>query len=128
MYLDLHGLKPVNDSYGHQAGDTVLIKVTSRLKGVLDSIGLLYRLGGDEFAIVLPGKRSEEELSEIINRFIEVMKQPIYISNTIVQITASIGIVFSPEHGVDMDLLIRHADMAMYHAKKTNSTYKIYDQ
>lgn len=128
MYLDLHGLKPVNDSYGHQAGDMVLIKVTSRLKGVLDSIGLLYRLGGDEFAIVLPGKRSEEELSEIINRFIEVMKQPIYISNTIVQITASIGIVFSPEHGVDMDLLIRHADMAMYHAKKTNSTYKIYDQ
>ncbi|CAM5214303.1 PAS domain S-box-containing protein/diguanylate cyclase (GGDEF)-like protein OS=Ureibacillus acetophenoni OX=614649 GN=SAMN05877842_11969 PE=4 SV=1 [Ureibacillus acetophenoni] len=128
MYLDLHGLKPVNDSYGHQAGDMVLIKVTSRLTGVLDSIGLLYRLGGDEFAIVLPGKRNEEELEGIINRLIEVMKQPIYISNSIVQMTASIGVVFSPEHGVDMDLLLRHADMAMYHAKKTNSIYKIYDR
>lgn len=127
MYVDLHGLKPVNDTYGHQAGDMVLIKVTSRLSGVLDSMGLLYRIGGDEFAVVLPGKKSESEISQIVNKMIDVMKQPIYITNSIVEITASIGVVFSPEHGVEMSLLLRHADLAMYHAKKTNTLYKIYD-
>lgn len=128
MYLDLHGLKPVNDSYGHQAGDMVLIKVTARLTGILNSEGLVYRLGGDEFAVVLPGVKNEEEIKQITNKIDEIMKQPIYISNTIVQVTTSIGVVFSPEHGRNMETLIRHADMAMYHAKKTNTLYKIYDR
>ncbi|WP_449539689.1 PAS domain S-box protein [Ferdinandcohnia sp. Marseille-Q9671] len=128
MYLDLHGLKPVNDSYGHQAGDLALIKVTARLTGVLGSAGLIYRLGGDEFAIVLPGQKSETEIREISNSMAEVIKQPIYIANTIVQVTTSIGVVFYPDHGVDMELLLRHADMAMYHAKKSNTLYKIYDR
>lgn len=128
MYLDLNGLKPVNDSYGHQAGDMALIKVTARLTGVLGSVGLIYRLGGDEFAVVLSGQKKEEEIREIANSISEMIKQPIYISNTIVQISSSIGVVFYPNHGVDMDLLLRHADMAMYHAKKTNTLYKIYDR
>nr|WP_106783106.1 PAS domain S-box protein [Lysinibacillus timonensis] len=128
MYLDLHGLKPVNDAYGHQAGDMVLIKVTSRLSGVLDSVGLVYRIGGDEFAVVLPGQTSEPEIRGLITKIDEVIKQPIYISNTIVQVTTSIGIVFYPEHGVNMDTLLRHADLAMYQAKKTNTLYKIYNR
>lgn len=128
MYLDLHGLKTVNDSYGHQAGDVALIKVTSRITGVLGSMGLVYRLGGDEFSIVFSGHKSEEEIGEIANRIAEVIKQPIYIVDTIVQMTTSIGVVFYPDHGVDMDVLLRHADMAMYHAKKINTLYKIYDK
>ncbi|WP_077212277.1 PAS domain S-box protein [Bacillus dakarensis] len=128
MYLDLHGLKTVNDSYGHQAGDVALIKVTSRITGVLGSMGLVYRLGGDEFSIVFSGHKSEEEIGEIANSIAEVIKQPIYIVDTIVQMTTSIGVVFYPDHGVDMDVLLRHADMAMYHAKKINTLYKIYDK
>ena len=128
MYLDLHGLKPVNDTFGHQAGDTVLIKVTSRLSGVLDSLGLVYRIGGDEFAILLPGQKTDEEIVKLINRLIVVMKQPIYISNTIVKITASIGVVFSPQHGINSDTLIRNADQAMYHAKRSNTFYKFFEQ
>ncbi|MBY0098414.1 PAS domain S-box protein [Mesobacillus maritimus] len=128
MYLDLHGLKTVNDSYGHQAGDVALIKVTARLSGVLGSNGLVYRLGGDEFAIVLPGHKNDQEIAEIANNIAEVIKQPIYVANTIVQITTSIGVVFYPDHGVEMDLLLRHADIAMYHAKKINTVFKIYDQ
>ncbi|WP_099364281.1 PAS domain S-box protein [Fredinandcohnia onubensis] len=128
MYLDLHGLKSVNDSNGHQAGDMALIKVTSRLTGVLGSIGLTYRLGGDEFAIVLPGRKSEEEIRETANSIEKVIKQPIYIANSIAEISTSIGVVFYPDHGVDMELLLRHADLAMYHAKKTKTLYKIYDR
>ncbi|MFD1779853.1 PAS domain S-box protein [Fredinandcohnia salidurans] len=128
MYLDLHGLKSVNDSNGHQAGDMVLIKVTSRLTGVLGSIGLVYRLGGDEFAIVLPGRKSEEEISETANSIARVIQQPIYVANSIAEISTSIGVVFYPDHGVDMELLLRHADLAMYHAKKTKTLYKIYDR
>jgi len=128
MYLDLHGLKTVNDSYGHQAGDVALIKVTARLSGVIGSNGLVYRLGGDEFAIVLPGQIKNQEIAELANNIAEVIKQPIYVANTIVQITTSIGVVFYPDHGVEMDLLLRHADIAMYHAKKINTVFKIYDQ
>lgn len=128
MYLDLHGLKSVNDSNGHQAGDMVLIKVTSRLSGVLGSIGLVYRLGGDEFAIVLPGRKNEEEVRETANSIARVIQQPIYVANSIAEISTSIGVVFYPEHGVDMELLLRHADLAMYHAKKSKTLYKIYDR
>jgi diguanylate cyclase (GGDEF)-like protein/PAS domain S-box-containing protein len=127
MYLDLHGLKTVNDSYGHQAGDLVLIKVTARLSGVLGSTGLVYRLGGDEFAVVLPKRKNEEEIQEFATRIEEVINQPIYIANSIVNISTSIGVVFYPEHGVDMELLLRHADLAMYHAKKTKTLFQIYD-
>ncbi|WP_047983349.1 PAS domain S-box protein [Ornithinibacillus californiensis] len=127
MYMDLHGLKPINDTHGHQAGDMALIKVTARLTGALGSVGLIYRLGGDEFAIVLPGQKNEKEINDIANNIIEVIKQPIYIGNTIVQLTTSIGVVYYPIHGVDLELLLRHADLAMYHAKKTNTLYKIYD-
>ena len=128
MYLDLHGLKTVNDSYGHQSGDVALIKVTARLSGVIGSNGLVYRLGGDEFAIVLPGHITDQEIADIANNISEVIKQPIYVANTIAQITTSIGVVFYPDHGVEMDLLLRHADIAMYHAKKINTVFKIYDQ
>jgi diguanylate cyclase (GGDEF)-like protein/PAS domain S-box-containing protein len=128
MYLDLHGLKTVNDAYGHQAGDVALIKVTARLSGVLGSNGLVYRLGGDEFAIVLSGRKSDQEIAETANNIAEVIKQPIYVANTIAQITTSIGVVFYPDHGVEMDVLLRHADIAMYHAKKINTVFKIYDQ
>ncbi|MGN7300153.1 PAS domain S-box protein [Ferdinandcohnia sp. SAFN-114] len=128
MYLDLHGLKSVNDEFGHQAGDMVLIKVTARLTGVLGSVGLVYRIGGDEFAIVLPGRKNDEEISVTANSIARVIQQPIYVSNTIAEISTSIGVVFYPEHGVDMELLLRHADLAMYHAKKTKTLYKIYDR
>ncbi|WP_102345970.1 PAS domain S-box protein [Bacillus sp. Marseille-P3661] len=128
IYLDLNGLKPINDSFGHQAGDVALIKVTARFTGVLGSIGLVYRLGGDEFAIVLFGHKSEEVIRELANNIAEVIKQPIYIANTIVEVSTSIGVVFYPDHGMDMDILLRHADMAMYHSKKTNTLFKIYDK
>ncbi|MBD8067856.1 PAS domain S-box protein [Bacillus sp. PS06] len=128
MYLDLHGLKQVNDAYGHQAGDTALIKITARLSGAIGHVGLIYRLGGDEFAIVLPNHKNDDEIRDIATNIAEVIKQPIYIGNTIVNFTTSIGIVYYPNHGVDIELLLRHADMAMYHAKKTKTLYKIYDK
>ncbi|GAA0339569.1 hypothetical protein GCM10008967_32400 [Bacillus carboniphilus] len=128
MYLDLNGLTSVNETHGHQAGDMALIKVSARLSGVLGSIGLIYRLGGDEFAIVLSGQKNEEEIREISHHIAENIKRPIYISNSIVQLSPNIGVVYYPIHGVEMELLLRHADMAMYHAKKTNTLYKIYDR
>lgn len=128
MYLDLNGIISVNETHGHQAGDMALIKVSAKLSGVLGSNGLIYRLGGTEFAIVLSGQKNEEEIRELSNHIAENIKRPIYISNSIVQLSPNIGVVFYPDHGVDMELLLRHADMAMYHAKNTNTIYKIYDR
>ncbi|HWL24629.1 MAG TPA: PAS domain S-box protein [Ureibacillus sp.] len=128
LFLDLHGLKPVNDTYGHQAGDVLLVKVTSRLSEVIDTKGLVYRIGGDEFAVLIRGEKKEVEIIDIINKMDESLNQPIYISNTVVEVSASIGVVYYPDHGGDMESLLRHADMAMYHAKKTNMLYRIYER
>ncbi|MFY3791938.1 PAS domain S-box protein [Ureibacillus sp. MALMAid1270] len=127
MYLDLHGLKPVNDTLGHQAGDMVLMKVSSRLSGVLDPVGRVYRIGGDEFTVLLPGDKSIEEVVKVIHTMDENLKKPIYLSNNVVQVTASFGVVLSAQNDGGMDSRLSNADTAMYYAKKNNLLYKIFE-
>lgn len=116
-YLDLDGFKPVNDRFGHEAGDHLLVEITHRLKRILRADDTLARLGGDEFVLLFGDLDSADDLS-VINRVLDVVVQPIEIKRQMVNVSASIGVALYPEDDVDADTLLRHADQAMYAAKQ----------
>ncbi|WP_298013184.1 sensor domain-containing diguanylate cyclase [uncultured Castellaniella sp.] len=119
LYLDLDGFKAVNDSYGHVTGDVLLQQVAQRLKRQVraTSEDTVARFGGDEFAIALGGLQTQEEGERIIRNVLHALCQPFDLDGIEVRISASIGAVQYPLHGVDLDTLIGRADTAMYAAK-----------
>lgn len=127
-YLDLDHFKPVNDTYGHQAGDTLLIVMAKRLTHCLRSGDTVARLGGDEFVLLLPELDSTEELNVAMNRVLETVARPVKIGEASVQVGASIGVSLFPQEDVDPDTLLRHADQALYVAKQSGrNRYHIFD-
>ena len=117
-YLDLDGFKQVNDTYGHDAGDILLIEVSKRMQSVLREGDTIARLGGDEFVAILANQNDEGETFTILNRLLEAASSPMDITSAVVTVSASIGVTFySQEYGVDADILLRQADQAMYEAK-----------
>ena len=127
MLLDLDRFKLINDSLGHPAGDQVLRDVASRLRDVLRESDTVARLGGDEFALLLPGS-PPERVNQIVERVLRVLEAPILLEDQPVDVGASIGIATWPEDGDDADTLLRHADVAMYVAKRAGSGHARYDQ
>lgn len=117
LYLDLDGFKSVNDSYGHAAGDELLVAVTRRMAGRLRSSDSLYRQGGDEFVVLMTGVKGTEEAERLAVRLIECCREPVSVAGRQLSVTVSIGIALYPDHGQDLDTLIQRADMAMYVAK-----------
>jgi len=117
-YLDIDGFKPVNDTFGHKAGDKVLIEVTQRISHILRESDTVARLGGDEFVILLPDLSSKEECIVTLSRSHEAIAQPIFIKKQACTVTASIGISFFPLDASDPKTLIHNADLAMYRAKQ----------
>lgn len=127
-YLDLDGFKPVNDAFGHDTGDKLLIGLARRLQDELREGDTLARLGGDEFVILLNELTTIYNGEEIINRILESIVQPFYIEEHRILISGSIGATLFPHDNVDADALLRHADQAMYKAKaRGKSTYNLYD-
>ena len=127
-YLDLDGFKPINDSYGHEAGDKVLIKTAERISHNLRGGDTVARLGGDEFVILLLGIDNHESCYASIDRILEAIEQPITINSIIFRVTASIGVSLYPLDDHDPDTLLRHADQAMYFAKQSGKNrYHIFD-
>lgn len=118
-YLDLDGFKPVNDRYGHAAGDRLLIEITSRLKGLLRADDTLARLGGDEFVLLITDLQSTEECQAVVGRVLAAVTVPVSIEGNSVSVSASIGVTLSPPDIDDPDILLRHADQAMYQAKES---------
>ncbi|MCU4674271.1 GGDEF domain-containing protein [Catenovulum sp. 2E275] len=118
LVIDLDGFKDINDTYGHDAGDTALIEVAKRLAKITRRADILARWGGDEFIIAL--NYSEQKEAELIaEKAIQAISQPIYIEDQIqVELGASIGISMSPSHADDFDTLFEKADQAMYQVKK----------
>jgi diguanylate cyclase (GGDEF)-like protein len=127
MLLDLDRFKLINDSLGHPAGDQVLRDVASRLRDVLRESDTVARLGGDEFALLLPGS-PPEHVNRVVERVLRVLEAPILLDQQPVDVGASIGIATWPEDGDDADTLLRHADVAMYVAKRAGSGHARYDQ
>jgi diguanylate cyclase (GGDEF)-like protein/PAS domain S-box-containing protein len=127
-YLDLDGFKPINDTYGHEAGDQVLIEVANRIEKTIRGGDTVARLGGDEFVVLLLGLEKGEECVSTLERLLTAIAQPIIIKNKSNKVTASIGVSIYPLDEEDPDTLFRHADQAMYVAKQSGKNrFHIYD-
>jgi diguanylate cyclase (GGDEF)-like protein len=128
MMMDLDRFKYVNDTLGHPIGDLLLCKVAERLRDALHrATDTVARLGGDEFAVLLP--TDDIHAAKLIAaRILKALETPTMIEGQLVDIGASIGVVSFPHNGIDMSTLMRHADIAMYTAKRTNSGYALYDE
>jgi len=125
LFLDLDGFKVINDTLGHQAGDTLLCVVAERLSSSVRPGDLVCRFGGDEFAVILEDCQPDW-LTVIAERFLRTLEMPIYLEGQAAQISASIGIVTYPKSGMDEETLIRKADEAMYSVKREGkSGYRI---
>ncbi|MCC5857486.1 MAG: EAL domain-containing protein [Ectothiorhodospiraceae bacterium] len=117
LFLDLDRFKLVNDSQGHAFGDRLLEAVARRLRGCIRDGDTLARLGGDEFVALLPLIRDVEDAERVAGKFIEAMSNPFQMDNHEIHVGISAGIAISPDHGTDVDTLVKHADVAMYHSK-----------
>jgi diguanylate cyclase (GGDEF)-like protein/PAS domain S-box-containing protein len=118
LYLDLDGFKPVNDTYGHAAGDQLLQIVSGRLGSHLRGDDLLARLGGDEFAVICPGVQDPDEAVHIAERLLAAVREPAVLDGGVqVSVGVSIGIALGEGHEVGEGLL-ETADDALYHAKR----------
>ena len=128
-YLDLDGFKPINDQYGHEAGDEVLIEVSSRLQKAVRTGDTVARLGGDEFVLLVLNIHSIFELEQLLKRLlIKVAKPHVLPSGDEVKVSASIGIALYPMDDADPDTLLRQAEQAMYTAKNLGKNrYSFFD-
>ncbi|MBJ7550463.1 putative bifunctional diguanylate cyclase/phosphodiesterase [Marinomonas ostreistagni] len=129
MYLDLDGFKVVNDTFGHRVGDQLLQEVANRIKTTIPSRSCLYRLGGDEFVVVLEHVKHLNELEEIAVLINATGAEPYPVSDMEMLITTSIGIACYPDHGGDIDTLLKNADAAMYRSKaNAHNGYRVYQE
>ncbi len=116
--MDLDQFKPVNDLYGHNMGDRLLIEVTARMNQAVRSEDTVARLGGDEFVILLGDLADSQQLELALRRILETVSAPYTIEEQTISISASIGVAIYPLDEADADTLLRHADQAMYLAKQ----------
>jgi diguanylate cyclase (GGDEF)-like protein/PAS domain S-box-containing protein len=116
-YLDLDGFKLVNDTFGHEVGDQVLIEVVRRINTTIRAADTVARLGGDEFVIVLPGLQRVQEFESMVERLLTEIAQPMVIGQARCHVGASIGVSIFPNHASDSETLLHQADQAMYSAK-----------
>ena len=117
IYLDLDEFKQVNDSLGHGVGDELLLKIANKLHDIIGSSGTAIRLGGDEFMLLVTKGDTCNHAIEYARSIIERLKQPVILHDHTIVVGCSIGICHFPEHGRDVDTLVRNADTAMYQAK-----------
>jgi diguanylate cyclase (GGDEF)-like protein/PAS domain S-box-containing protein len=122
---DLDNFKDTNDTLGHDAGDVVLKEVGVRLHASIREADTVARLGGDEFAIIVAGADRPAAVAAA-ERVLRALAASVAVGDERVDVSASIGIAFYPEHGDDRRTLLRHADVAMYQAKRSRRTYTFY--
>ncbi len=117
MFVDLDGFKIVNDTLGHAAGDEVLRQVAKRIRACLRATDVLCRMGGDEFTIVAPEISSPDDSARVATRLIEAVSQPMAVNDKEVTVGATVGIAIYPDDGATAEILLKHADAAMYSMK-----------
>lgn len=128
LALDLDRFKPVNDTFGHAAGDLVLREVADAISRCTREADLVARLGGDEFIVVATDCRTYEHAERLCQRLIEQINQPIRIDGNDVNVGTSIGIVAAPYHGLTAEDLLRYADIALYEAKSNGrNLFRFYE-
>lgn len=127
-YLNLDGFKPINDSYGYDVGDAVLMGVAKRLDATLRQGDSLARVGGDEFVLMLAGLANADECDRAMRRVQAELNRPVEIDGVEISVLASIGATFFPLDDVGADALVHHAHQAMFQAKRSGPAgYRLYD-
>ncbi len=119
LFLDLDGFKPINDTYGHDVGDNVLITIADRIRDITRESDLAARLGGDEFVIVLSKISNRDDAETYSEKLKEYINLPIPHLNHSLQVSASVGISIYPNDGDTTELLLKSADNAMYISKRS---------
>ncbi len=127
LLLDLDRFKEINDTFGHHYGDLLLRQVGPRIEGVLRASDTVARLGGDEFAVLLP-RNDEAGAVRTARKIGEALDTPFLVEDQSLQLGGSVGIALCPDHGTDARALLRHADVAMYVAKRERSGHALYDE
>jgi len=128
MYIDIDEFKSVNDALGHQIGDELLRAIADRLRSCLGETDIAARLGGDEFAVIQTAVRNQTQTMQLLAAIYRAIRQPIDCSGHLISADASIGIAVAPTDGLDLDQLLRNADLALYGAKSDGRrTYRFFE-
>jgi diguanylate cyclase (GGDEF)-like protein len=128
LYVDLDGLKAINDRHGHDTGDELLKIVASRLRAALRAHDVVSRLGGDEFACLLTDRLNREQLAHLACKLFDTVSAPMQIGELGLVVRPSIGIVTCPADGNTGAMLLKHADTAMYCAKREQTGYAFFSE
>lgn len=129
IYIDIDGFKAVNDTYGHETGDRLLVVIAQRLRNILRENDTLARLGGDEFVAVLSDLKKAHECEAVLSRLLATAATPFEVRTPPLLLSASFGAALFPRDGEDAETLTRHADQAMYQAKQTGKNrYCLYER
>ncbi|WP_455755900.1 PAS domain S-box protein [Sulfurimonas sp.] len=128
-YIDIDGFKQVNDSYGHDIGDKLLILLAEKMTNLLRENDTVSRIGGDEFISLFVDIKNKENIENLLNRLIDTIAEPISIDNCPINVSASVGVTFYPQKNrLEADQIIRQSDQAMYSAKESGKNkYIIFD-
>ncbi|WP_414645579.1 putative bifunctional diguanylate cyclase/phosphodiesterase [Bradyrhizobium sp. 6(2017)] len=128
MYIDVDEFKSVNDALGHQIGDELLRAIADRLRSCLAEGDVAARLGGDEFAVIQTAIRDQTQTMQLLAAIYQAIRQPVDCSGHLITTDASIGIAVAPADGLDLDQLLRNADLALYGAKSDGRrTYRFFE-
>jgi diguanylate cyclase (GGDEF)-like protein len=129
LFIDLDHFKAVNDSLGHQQGDALLRAVSDRLRGLVRETDFVARFGGDEFVIQQTRVRNPQQTQRLAERITVALGAPFEIDGHVINVGASVGMALAPRDGLDVDTLMKNADLALYNAKSAGrGTWRFFER
>ena len=128
MFIDLNKFKPINDTFGHDVGDAILVETAKRLKSAVRSNDIVFRIGGDEFLVLIEEVRDSSQVELIVSKILKEFAKSGTFQGHEIEIGLSIGVSIAPDDSKEADELVKMADIAMYEAKKdSENRYKMFN-